>query len=290
VTEEPVQFESNAKRLYGILHRPTPGIKPEVAVMMVVGGPQTRVGSHRLYVQLARFLCRHGITVFRFDYEGLGDSEGDFVGSRRAEASIHAGMTYLRNNLTNQAKSVIWSLCDGSAPSISYAARSQGAVDGLILCNPYVFSDDQDLSRAVLKHYYLQRLISLDFWIKLFSFRVKFRESGQSLLYTAKRSRSSLKTGAGAEFETRETPLSEFFLDSLIRYSGLVKFILSTDDLAAQKFADFLNAHGEIKQLVADKRLSKIFIDGADHTFTEPGKKAEMFDITLHAIHEITGT
>ena len=287
MTEEPVQFECNAKRLYGILHRPNPDNKPEVVVMMVVGGPQTRVGSHRLYVQLARFLCRHGINVFRFDYEGLGDSEGDFVGSRQAEASIHAGMTYLRKRLTNYSKNMIWSLCDGCAPSISYAVHNQNAVDGLILCNPYVFFDDQDLSQAVLKHYYLRRLMSLDFWFKLFSLRVKYRESRLSLIETVKKSRALLKTDANANFETSKIPLSELFIDSLIKNPRPVKFILSTDDLAAQKFADFLSAHEEIKMLFTDKRLAQFFIEGADHTFTEPEKKSEMFDTTLQSIHEI---
>ena len=46
-------------------------------VLLIVGGPQYRVGSHRQFVQLARSLAQLDIPVLRFDYSGMGDSAGD---------------------------------------------------------------------------------------------------------------------------------------------------------------------------------------------------------------------
>ena len=43
------------------------------AVLVVVGGPQVRAGSHRHFVQLARHLATHGHAVMRFDVRGMGD-------------------------------------------------------------------------------------------------------------------------------------------------------------------------------------------------------------------------
>ena len=130
----------------------------------------------------------------------------------------------------------------------------------------------------------------MEFWMKLFSFRVKLHESKKSLLETVKKSRFRSQTGAVTEFGTKKMTVAELFITSLIKYPKPVKFILSTDDLTAQKFADFLSAHGELKRLFTDKRLAQFFINGADHTFTKPEKKNEMFDTTLHAIHEILGS
>ena len=45
-------------------------------VLIVTGGPQYRAGSHRQFVLLARFLAARGMAVLRFDYRGMGDSEG----------------------------------------------------------------------------------------------------------------------------------------------------------------------------------------------------------------------
>ncbi|NND69017.1 MAG: hydrolase 1, exosortase A system-associated, partial [Halioglobus sp.] len=42
----------------------------------MVGGPQYRVGSHRQFTLLARHLAAQGFTSLRFDYSGMGDSEG----------------------------------------------------------------------------------------------------------------------------------------------------------------------------------------------------------------------
>jgi len=45
-------------------------------VLIIVGGPQYRVGSHRQFVLLARHLAAQGIPVMRFDVRGMGDSKG----------------------------------------------------------------------------------------------------------------------------------------------------------------------------------------------------------------------
>ena len=56
---------------------PASAASMSVGVVIVVGGPQYRVGSHRQFALLARALARAGIPTLRFDYRGIGDSEGD---------------------------------------------------------------------------------------------------------------------------------------------------------------------------------------------------------------------
>ena len=74
--ETPVIIKNkNRKQLIGILHFPKGKKKfPLVIFCHGFGGTKTR----RKYVRLARALEKAGIVSFRFDFEGCGDSEGDF--------------------------------------------------------------------------------------------------------------------------------------------------------------------------------------------------------------------
>ena len=108
---------------------------------MVIGGPQTRVGSHRLYVQLARYLTEKGISVFRFDYEGNGDSEGRWVGYKHADESIKSTINYLKKTIVSLKNIYIWSLCDGATSCLKFASENNELISGLILCNPYLHGD-----------------------------------------------------------------------------------------------------------------------------------------------------
>ncbi len=72
--EVPITFKNNSgKELMGILHLPDKEKPP--AVIVCHGFQNTKTESK--YIKLARALRDDGILVFRFDFEGCGDSEGD---------------------------------------------------------------------------------------------------------------------------------------------------------------------------------------------------------------------
>ena len=69
-TEETTVFACAGDTLMGILAKPeTPA---DTGVIVIVGGPQYRVGSHRQFVLLSRALAAAGYAVLRFDYRGMG--------------------------------------------------------------------------------------------------------------------------------------------------------------------------------------------------------------------------
>ncbi|MBU4246589.1 MAG: alpha/beta fold hydrolase, partial [Nanoarchaeota archaeon] len=47
------------------------------AVILCHGFSGDKIGKYRLRVRLARALCKNGFAVFRFDFSGHGDSEGE---------------------------------------------------------------------------------------------------------------------------------------------------------------------------------------------------------------------
>ena len=71
--EQGVVFDSAGQRLVGILA--LPDAPADSAVLITVGGPQYRVGSHRQFTLLARELAAQGIASLRFDYTGMGDAQ-----------------------------------------------------------------------------------------------------------------------------------------------------------------------------------------------------------------------
>ena len=73
-TEEALVFSAGGEELLGIIAKPE--IPQDCGVLIVVGGPQYRVGSHRQFLLLSRRLASEGYPSMRFDYRGMGDSGG----------------------------------------------------------------------------------------------------------------------------------------------------------------------------------------------------------------------
>src|SRR5690349_14351227 len=73
--ERAVFFQCQGEQLVGILSgAEQPATR---GVLILVGGPQYRAGSHRQFTLLARHLAEHGVPSLRFDYRGMGDSGGE---------------------------------------------------------------------------------------------------------------------------------------------------------------------------------------------------------------------
>ena len=78
---EAVTIENQGEKLFGIIHRPLKysenGYKGP-AILICPGFAGSKCGKMRMFVNLGKKLAELGITVFRFDYRGAGDSEGEF--------------------------------------------------------------------------------------------------------------------------------------------------------------------------------------------------------------------
>ena len=283
--EEPVQFNCKNKRLYGILHIPDSVSSFSTVVIIITGGPQIRSGSHRLYVQLSRYLCKKGWASLRFDYEGLGDSEGDFVGFRYAEDSISSAIIFLQSKYNHQLNFVFWALCDGATAAALYGATKPKDLQGMILCNPLTLTT-QGLARSTIKHYYGKRLFKKDFLHKLISFKLDLSCTIKELWNTILKARFIKQNDSNADYSTEKNFPQKVF-NSLHKFDNPIRIILSTDDIVASNFKDeWKRIHAAQKNL-GDENIVTSFIKGADHTFVDPGAKEKLFQITLQALNEI---
>jgi len=90
--EEAITFACAGDSLVGVLATPEPASQADVAVLIVVGGPQVRAGSHRQFTLLARHLAAAGYAALRFDVRGMGDSTGDLKSFEHITPDIGAAI------------------------------------------------------------------------------------------------------------------------------------------------------------------------------------------------------
>jgi len=133
--ERPLFFDCEGFALLGVIAEPE--LPARVGVVIVVGGPQYRAGSHRQFVLLARSLAEAGVASLRFDLRGMGDSEGPRTDFEHAQADIRAAIDALCGAVPRVEQVVLWGLCDGASASALYAGGDR-RVAGLALFNPWV--------------------------------------------------------------------------------------------------------------------------------------------------------
>lgn len=250
-------------RLVGILTLPaTPGPR---GVLIVTGGPQYRAGSHRQFVLLARFLAARGLAVLRFDYRGMGDSEGAPRDYRSVDADIAAALAQFFAAVPALREVVLWGLCDGATAAACHAPRDP-RVSGLILLNPWVRSPAV-LARATLRHYYLPRLLQAGFWRKLAGGGVRLGESLASLRQVA----------ADSHHEQRQAEAPATLLFEALRcFRGKVLLILSGDDLGAREWTTLLARDRAWRELGERRNWRQEEVPGANHTFSSAAARARV--------------
>ena len=267
LTEElPITFGGGAGDLVGVLHRPSPA--PRVGVVVVVGGPQYRVGSHRQFVLLARELAAHGIAALRFDCTGMGDSDGEFPGFERIESDIAAAVGALVTQVPSVERIVLWGLCD-AASAIAFSAHSDPRIAGVVLLNPWVRTE-AGAARAYLKHYYLQRLVDPTFLHKVA--RGQFDAPGALRSLASMSARAIGIRSDGGKPEVGEAvpsgDLAERMAIGLQNYRGPVLLIISGRDLTAKEFVDAARGSKRWRRLFQQLRILQRDLPEADHTFS----------------------
>lgn len=268
--ERALSFSCQDSWLYGILSLPEKVISR--GVLIVVGGPQYRVGSHRQFMLLARYLAAHGVPVMRFDYRGMGDSEGDARNFEGIEDDLSCAIDQFFEEVDALKEVVIWGLCDAVSAALFYAYQDQ-RVTGLVLLNPWVRTDE-GIAKARLKHYYTARLLEPEFWRKIWQGHFNFTKSVQSFLKIVSEALAGRKgiattlKGRASNEPCDLTSLPERMFDGLKRFKGKVLLITSGDDLTAQEFTDLVKASPKWQKLLGSPNVRRFDIPEADHTFS----------------------
>ncbi len=265
--EQALSWRCADAQLLGILSLPEPDQSLQrTGVLIVVGGPQYRVGSHRQFVLLARALAEAGYPALRFDYRGMGDSEGEARDFESVSEDIGTAIEALMRAVPGLERVVLWGLCDAASASLLYLHdRQDPRVAGLCLLNPWVRSA-QSQAKTRVKHYYRQRLMQAEFWRKLLSGRVAAGAFAE--LMRALRLSSAGGRARGGETKMPRASFQQRMLAGWQGFEGPVLLILSGADYTAKEFGEYCAAEPGWQAVLGRAALRQALIEQADHTFS----------------------
>jgi exosortase A-associated hydrolase 1 len=250
-----ITFACEGDWLVGVLD--VPAAPRSRGVLFIVGGPQYRAGSHRQFALLARALAQEGCAAMRFDYRGMGDSEGAMRDFEQVNDDVRCAVDAFFAQVPELTEVVLWGLCDAASAATLYAA-GDARVSGLVLLNPWVRTE-AGAARATLKHYYRARLLDPGLWTKILKGRFNFRAAAASL-------KRLLGSAAAAP---APAALPQRMAEGLRRFDGKLLVLLSGADLTAHEFSDLAKADPHWRELLAAPGASSKTLADADHTFSK---------------------
>lgn len=271
-TESALVFPLAGERLLGIVARPD-GPR-DCAVLLVVGGPQYRVGSHRQFLLLSRRLAAEGYPVMRFDYRGMGDSGGAVCSFDAVGEDIGAAIDAFLEACPQVRRLVLWGLCDAASAALLHVQASRDPrIAGLVLLNPWVRSE-ASLAQTHIKHYYSQRLLQREFWVKLLSGKMQIVGSLRGLLGNA-----MLARGKGSPRQSRS--FQDLMAEGWRQFDGEVLLILSGQDYTAKEFLEYVASDAAWSGVLNSQKLKRVDVAEADHTFSSEELRSRVENETL---------
>ncbi|GAB3267148.1 alpha/beta hydrolase family protein [Chitinimonas naiadis] len=283
IQEDAIVFDCEGSELLGIIAS-SPLQARDCGVVIIVGGPQYRVGSHRQFLHLSRRLAEAGYPCMRFDYRGMGDSEGDGRDFESVSSDIAAAIKAFQQTRPDLKRIVLWGLCDAASAALLYwHERQDQRLIGLCLLNPWVRGEATQ-ARAQVKHYYGQRLLQPAFWRKLLRGEVGVIRALAGLVSAMHRARSK------APCNTPNLPFPRRMAEGWRSYPGKLLLILSGQDYTAKEFLECANSEAAWSGLLDQHKVSRHDLLGADHTFSTAAGRAEVEQLTLNWLHTLMET
>ncbi|GAB5450521.1 MAG: hydrolase 1, exosortase A system-associated [Halioglobus sp.] len=266
-------------RLTGILALPDD--PAGVGVVLLVGGPQYRVGSHRQFTLLGRDLAAAKIPSLRFDYSGMGDSEGDHREFYDVQEDLSAAIDALKA-ASGVTRVVLWGLCDAASTAMLYAHQHTD-VSGIVLLNPWVHGDEYS-AKVKFSHYYRPLLRGRENWSRLISGEIDLLPAMKEFLG------SSARTLAGLVGMTSAAASRHSFVQQMLKGFGQFDkdslIILSEDDLTAREFSSLVEGDKAWQALVGRDGVQTVTIAGADHTFSSGTWMREVAKLTIEWVKQ----
>ncbi|WP_271009341.1 hydrolase 1, exosortase A system-associated [Paucibacter sp. B51] len=281
--QQALTFTCEGQTLQAVLTLPPAEVTAQaLGVLIVVGGPQYRAGSHRQFTLLSRELARQGFPVLRFDHRGMGDSSGELHDFKQITADIGAALDAFQAAYPDVQRLVIWGLCDAASAALMYWQRRRDTrLAGLCLLNPWVRSE-ASLAKATVKHYYLDRLKQPEFWKKLLSGRVA-GAALRDLLGNLRRARA-----AGAAKAATSLSFQEEMATAWRQLNSPLLLILSGRDLTAKEFLEHAQADAGWQGLLQATYVTRADLTEADHTFSNAAARDQVAQLTADWLRQVS--
>jgi uncharacterized protein len=301
-----VSFRNEAgQMLFGTLHAPATPRKGAPAVVLLSPGVKMRVGPGRLYVPLTEMLNAQGYTVLRFDFFGLGDSEGELQEPMLADVynNIEVGryvgdtmnaMGWLRRTHGFE-QFILGGLCGGAITALLAAERERRVVGLLSLgmtvtlasntATPAKYLTQQQLSS--LRSGYMRKLLQPKSWARLLTFKSDYDVIWTSLKRMIIKSKPAAAPAAApadadrpAEQRGNANPLFPPAFFAFLERGGRALMLFSEKDrLQAEYVEKFSTPYAErLKPHLP--QLHQHVVANANHVLSMQEWQREMVDVS----------
>lgn len=237
-------------------------------LLLVIGGSQTRIGSHRMYERIAKSLASKGFPCFRYDRRGVGDSSGDDPGFRGSGPDLAAASAAFRAGSPALSRVIGFGLCDGASALALFGGAA--GLDGLILVNPWLVETAEGDSPppAAIRRHYRTRLTSRDGWKKIVTGGVNWRK-----LFSGMRR---------AAAPSAQAPLALDVAHALRGAALPAHLILAEGDATA------IAAEAELKAPVFEGLVAgRETLSTDSHTFARPGDETALLAAVERALRAL---
>ncbi|HEX9946340.1 MAG TPA: hydrolase 1, exosortase A system-associated [Allosphingosinicella sp.] len=239
----------------------------ETGLLLVTGGTQTRIGSHRLFERLAGALAREGWPCLRYDRRGVGDSAGEDPDFRDSGPDLAAAAAAFRREQPRLKRMIGFGLCDGASTLALHGKAAD--LDGFVLVNPwFVEAEAGAPPAAAIKSRYKDQLLSLNGWKRLLTGSISYKK---------------LFRGVGRIVASRPSGLAADIAASLEKARVPAQLVLAIRDGTA--IAARAEWASPVFRRVRERSPAPITIDSDAHTFSRPGDEAAL----LRSVKEALG-
>jgi exosortase A-associated hydrolase 1 len=245
------------------------GAGGSTGLLIVTGGTQTRIGSHRMFERLAAALAAAGWPCFRFDRRGVGDSEGEDPDFRGSGPDLAAAAAAFRREQPQLSRLLGFGLCDG-ASALALHGKAAG-LDGFVLVNPwFVEAEAGEPAAAAIKSRYKEQLLSLEGWKRLLSGSISYRK---------------VLRGLGRIVASKSSTLSGEIAASLGKAKVPAQLIFAARDSTA--IAAQSEWSSSTFRTVREANPAPITIDSDAHTFSRPGDEQALLNAVREALEQL---
>lgn len=200
--QTPVVFANrNGLRLFGMLHVPGTGSVRDTGILLLSPGVKMRVGPQCLYRRMTDLFVRLGFPVLRFDFHGIGDSEGELQEDVLIDFYNHIEVgRYVDDALDavqwmqqhcGVSRVIASGLCGGAVTGLLAGARDDRIVGLLgVGITPVLASRAADASlymtagqiEANRKRYLKKSVLSVRSWVRFLTLRSDYRLMWKALV------------------------------------------------------------------------------------------------------------
>lgn len=296
---ELISFENRrGETLFGTFHRPIEGLSSRIPVVLLAPGVKMRVGPGRLYVPLTDALTAMGHSVLRFDFSGLGDSDGVVNESELIDVyrSVERGR-YIEDTLDaidwirereRSDRVMLGGLCGGALTAL-LAAEHCAAVESILSLGMTValvggpVKPAELLTRAQLDHrraLYYRRLLEPKSWARFFSGKTEYGVLFHSILRVVQRrlgQRPPDATSASAPLPIADLnpDFPRAFLHFLGR-GGRILLLFGEKDRLPSEYQEKFAIHYARQLEPHAPQIQLHIVPGANHVLSQRSWRSEM--------------